>query len=182
MSQRERQPSGGAVEAAPRPAAGQPVPPRPPPAPKPSAKGAPLWEDLFRAAPPAQQLELLSLAGRQGVLYAHQLPPSSNGSSGDPGRQLVAHLLNGQCGDLLPARTEPLSPLDTELDAAQREAVARALSTPDICLIQGLPGTGKSRVVAEIIAQAATRGDRILLLAPTTAAIDRVLELAGASP
>src|SRR5260370_643723 len=68
MSQRERQPSGGAVEAAPRPAAGQPVPPRPPPTLKPGAKGAPLWEDLFRAAPPAQQLELLSLAGRQGVL------------------------------------------------------------------------------------------------------------------
>src|SRR4051794_38647637 len=101
MSQRERQPPGGAVEAAPRPAAGQPVPPRPPPL-KPGAKAAPLWEDLFRAAPSAQQMELLSLAGRQGLLYSHQLPPATNGSATDPSRQLLAQLLSGHSCDLPP--------------------------------------------------------------------------------
>src|SRR5205807_866083 len=106
----------------------------------------------------------------------------SNGSTGDPGRQLLAHLLNGQSGDLQPVRAEPVALIDSELDAAQREAVARALATPDICLIQGLPGTGKSRVAAEIITQAAVRGERILLLAPTTAAIDRMLELTAGRP
>src|SRR5205809_1497409 len=182
MTQRERQSSGGAVEAAPRPAAAQPLPPHPPPALKQGAKGAPLWEDLFRAAPPAQQLELLSLAGRQGVLYSHQLPPLSNGSVADPARQFLTHLLSGQPCDLQPVPAEPLNVFDTELDAAQREAVARALATPDVCLIQGLPGTGKSRVAAEIVTQAAARGERILLLAPTTSAIDRVLELTGSRP
>src|SRR5947208_12116335 len=34
----------------------------------------PVWEDLYRAISPEQQRELLSLAERQGVLYAHQLP------------------------------------------------------------------------------------------------------------
>src|SRR5439155_8860667 len=63
-----------------------------------------------------------------------------------------------------------------ELDAVQREAAAKALATPDIFLVQGRPGSGKSRVVAEIIAQATARGERVLLLAPTAAAIDRVLE------
>src|SRR5947208_8085571 len=120
MSQRERQPSGGAVEAAPRPAAGQPVPPRPPPSQKPGAKAAPLWEDLFRAAPPAQQMELLSLAGRQGVLYAHQLPPPANGSAGDSGRQLLAHFLSGQSCDLNPVRPEPVSVFYIALDADHR--------------------------------------------------------------
>jgi len=65
---------------------------------------------------------------------------------------------------------------DSALDARQREAVARALATPDFCLIQGLPGTGKSRVATEIIVQAAARGERILLLAPAPAALDRILE------
>ena len=38
----------------------------------------------------------------------------------------------------------------------------------------------KSRVVAEIIAQAAARGERVLLLAPNAAALDCVLERIGA--
>src|SRR5262249_27425363 len=78
-----------------------------------------------------------------------------------------------------PATPAPVDALDAELDAAQREAVARALQTPDLCLVQGLPGSGKSRVVAELVTQAAARGERVLLLAPDAAAVDRVLELAG---
>ncbi len=68
------------------------------------------------------------------------------------------------------------------MDRTQRDAVARAVATPDVCLIQGFPGTGKSRVVAEIILQAAQRGQRILFLASTPAALDRVLELLGTRP
>src|SRR5205085_8526334 len=45
---------------------------------------------------------------------------------------------------------------------------------------QGFPGTGKSHVIAEIVTRAAERGERMLLLAPSTAAIDRVLETVGA--
>src|SRR5438309_923658 len=41
----------------------------------------PVWEDLYQAIPPEQQRELLSLAGRQGVLYAHQLPVTTNGTA-----------------------------------------------------------------------------------------------------
>ncbi len=167
MTQRDRQTSGGVFEVGARPAA---VPAAPGP---PTARG-PLWEDLYRSASPAQQRELLALAGRQGVLYAHQLP-APNGT-GDRNRQLLGRLLNGQTRDLQAIRPAPVEVSDTTLDATQREAVARALHTPDVCLIQGLPGTGKSRVVAEILTQAAARGERVLLQAPTAAAIDRVLE------
>ena len=76
-------------------------------------------------------------------------------------------------------RPEPLTYVDGDLDENQREAVARAVFTPDLCLIRGLPGTGKSRVVSEIVLQAAARGERVLLLAPTPAALDRVLERVG---
>jgi AAA domain len=60
--------------------------------------------------------------------------------------------------------------------------VARALQTPDISLIQGRPGTGKSRVLAEIIRQATALGQRVLFLPPASAALDRVLgQLADAN-
>jgi hypothetical protein len=122
-----------------------------------------------------QQHELLALAGRQGVLYAYQLPVLANGSPVDPSRQLLARILGGASAELQPLHAEPVTVGDPELDALQREAVAKALATPDILLVQGRSGTGKSRVVAEIIACAAARGQRVLLLAPSTAAIDRVL-------
>src|SRR5207247_152668 len=47
---------------------------------------------------------------------------------------------------------------------------------PDIALIQGVAGTGKSRVLVEIISQAAKRGDRVLFVAAHPEALDVVLE------
>ena len=140
------------------------------------------WEELYHSASPAQQQELLSLAGQQGLLYAHQLPPApTNGTrpSSDDARtsRLLSQALAGQVEALAAVVVEAVAVHDTALDACQRDAVARALATPDLCLIQGLPGTGKSRVAAEIITQAAARGDRVLLLASGAPALDRVLEL-----
>jgi hypothetical protein len=170
MTQRDRQASGGVFGTAPpAPPGSAAVPP------------APLWEELFANATPAQQQELLTLARQQGVLYAHQLPPP-NGSSADRPRRLLNRLLTGPVPDLEPVRAAPGTPTDPDLDESQRDAVAKALATPDACLIHGLPGTGKSRVVAEIVTQAAARGERVLLLAPTAAPVDHVLELVAERP
>jgi hypothetical protein len=136
---------------------------------------------VFPNATPAQQEELLALARRQGVVYAHQLPAPSNGT-GDRNRHLLTRLLAGHVADLDPVCAAPAPVTDPELDEGQRDAVAKALATPDVCLIQGLPGTGKSRVVAEIVTQAAARGEQILLLAPVPAAVDRVLEAVADCP
>jgi hypothetical protein len=185
MTQRERQASGGreqpaatvVAEAPPRPSAVTAAPLHAGTGPQ-GPDPAPPWEDLYQNASPQQQEELLALAGRQGVLYEHQLPPPAGNGTGTgtaPGRPLLGRLLTGQARDLEPVRPLPLTVHDTGLDAAQREAVARAVQSPDLCLIQGAPGTGKSRVVAEIITQAAARGERVLFLAPHAAALDVVL-------
>jgi len=62
----------------------------------------------------------------------------------------------------------------------QRLAVATGLSCPDISLIRGPPGTGKTTVICEIIQQLAVeQGLRILMVAPTHTAVDNVLERIG---
>jgi hypothetical protein len=141
------------------------------------------WETLYRHIPPAQQADLLALAARQGLLYSHQLPtavsPRSAPADESRGWNLLGKMLAGQVAELEPLRPQSLDLADAELDDGQRRAVAAALATTDVCLIQGLPGTGKSRVVLEILAQAARRGDRVLFLAAHAAALDCVLEQAG---
>jgi hypothetical protein len=140
---------------------------------------ASLWLNWYQQASPCQRQQLLSLAAAQGFVLAHQLPAPETLAAPRPSPLLPA-LLNGQLGDLVPLRPACPETFDESLDAAQRLAVARAVSTPDVCLIQGYPGTGKSRILAEILRQTATRGQRVLLLAPSSSALDRVLErLAG---
>jgi len=130
---------------------------------------------------------VVALAARQGVLLTRDLGlaegvgPRAAGSAGQARRPALAALLNGQVRDLEPIRPGCPELADADLDPYQREAVARAVHTPDVCLIQGLPGTGKSRVLAEVVVQAAGRGERVLLLAPTGAAVDQVLERLGPS-
>jgi hypothetical protein len=146
----------------------------------PDARPADLWTDWYHRASPIQQQEALLRALHQGIVYAHQLadlPPSAA-----PRRSLLSSLLNGQVKELAPLYPPALEYHDGELDRTQREAVARAVATPDVCLIQGPPGTGKSRLLAEVILQAAQRGERILFLAPTTAALDSVLERLSQHP
>src|SRR5439155_27140260 len=121
--------------------------------------------------------ELLSLARRQGVLYGPQLPaaPPPNGALRDLPRQLLGQLLAGQVSDLAPVPAAAVAVRDGALDGPQREAVARAAGAPALFLLQGLPGSGKSRVAAEVIAQAVAAGQRVLLLAPTAAGLEGVL-------
>src|SRR5205809_1358512 len=162
-------------------------------APPPSAadrtvRAADRWDGLFDALPPALRQTLLDKASTC-PLTADQLPsPATLGI--DAGRQLLTRLLAGQGLDELaplpPDWDDPASSARTgvspELDAQQRAAVAGALRTPDLVLVQGQPGTGKSLVAAEVIARAAARGERVLLVAASAAALDRALELLADRP
>src|SRR5262245_6559625 len=132
-------------------------------------------EEDFPALSPSQQLELLALAERQGLLPAgparatNAPPPDADAARSD-----LAALFSSS--NLPPAPlAEPIEPVDRELDRFQIDAVGRALQTPDVFLIQGSPGTGKKRVIAEVIRQAVREGRRVLLVGPG-AAIDAVLD------
>lgn len=67
----------------------------------------------------------------------------------------------------------------SDLNPAQKEAVVKILSSPDLCLIQGPPGTGKTTVIAEAIIQLVRRGQRVLLASQAHTAVDNALDRLG---
>ncbi len=58
----------------------------------------------------------------------------------------------------------------------QRRFVELALASPDLTLLDGPPGSGKTTAICELIRQCLDRGERVLLCASTHVAIDNVLE------
>ncbi|MET0388158.1 MAG: AAA domain-containing protein [Polyangiales bacterium] len=76
----------------------------------------------------------------------------------------------------------PLQPLAAEqcldpgLNESQRAAVGLALAAPELALIHGPPGTGKTRTLIELIRQALRRSERILVTAASHAAVDNLAE------
>jgi DNA polymerase III delta prime subunit len=58
----------------------------------------------------------------------------------------------------------------------QRGFVEQALGSPDLALLEGPPGSGKTTAICELIRQCLDRNERVLLCASTHVAIDNVLE------
>lgn len=65
----------------------------------------------------------------------------------------------------------------SDLDESKREVVRHALGSQDLLIVEGPPGTGKTTVIAEIVAQqlARTPRARILIVSQTHIAIDNAL-------
>lgn len=84
-------------------------------------------------------------------------------------------------GQLRPLPPPPIPVADDEV-ARQLAAKALALNTPDIALIHGPPGTGKTTVISNIVEALVKAGKRVLLVAPTHVALDNVLERVGDAP
>ncbi|MFO0929872.1 MAG: AAA domain-containing protein [Gemmataceae bacterium] len=104
----------------------------------------------------------------------HQLPAVP--PAAEPAPSALLELLAGRPVSLAPVCACSVDILDAALDERQRLAVARAVASPDVALVAGHPGCGKSRVVAEIVRQQLRRGLRVLLLASAGEALDGVLE------
>lgn len=64
------------------------------------------------------------------------------------------------------------------LDSSKRAAVISALTSPDVLIVEGPPGTGKTRFIVGLIAEELLRNPkiRILLASQTHIAIDNALE------
>ncbi|KAH1069927.1 hypothetical protein GLYMA_03G139000v4 [Glycine max] len=68
------------------------------------------------------------------------------------------------------------TPFNKNLDHSQKEAVSKALSSKNVFLLHGPPGTGKTTTVVEIILQEVKRGSKILACAASNIAVDNIVE------
>lgn len=89
-----------------------------------------------------------------------------------------ARLVEVLLGDEAPRVVSGPEPtyLDRGLLDAQRRAVRLALEAADVHLVHGPPGTGKTRTLVELVRQCVGRGERILVSAPSHAALDTLGE------
>lgn len=70
------------------------------------------------------------------------------------------------------------SPRNSGLDASKNQALLSALSSKDVFLLEGPPGTGKTSYITALLDSYLERNpvDRVLLVSQTNVAIDNVLE------
>ena len=66
------------------------------------------------------------------------------------------------------------------LDPAQRRAARHALNAEPLAVIHGPPGTGKTRMLAAVLAELVARGERVWALADSNAAVDHLAVQASA--
>lgn len=108
-----------------------------------------------------------------GAIYRTQqeaLETLREGASKNP--CLLRALVDHRFQNYTPATRLP----EKTLNAAQQEAFQRALTIPDLLLVWGPPGTGKSRTITEIARQYSKEGRRVLITSGTHKAVDNVLE------
>ncbi|XP_027902111.1 DNA-binding protein SMUBP-2 [Vigna unguiculata] len=101
--------------------------------------------------------------------------------------QLSKGVHKGPASDLIPVlfgERQPtvskkdisFTPYNRNLDQSQKEAVLKALSSKNVFLLHGPPGTGKTTTVVEIILQEVKRGSKILACAASNIAVDNIVE------
>ena len=71
---------------------------------------------------------------------------------------------------------KPPTDISQRLNLSQHDAIRHALSSNDLAIIHGPPGTGKTTTVVEVIRLLVARGQRVLACAPSNTAVDNLLE------
>ncbi|BGP26200.1 DNA helicase [Rhodotorula toruloides] len=94
----------------------------------------------------------------------------------EPLLPLLAVLL-GQQKPTLSQRSpdEPLAFINENLNASQEEAIDFALSSNEVALIWGPPGTGKTETLVEIIRQCVKMDKRVLVCGASNLSVDNIL-------
>ncbi|XP_020881185.1 DNA-binding protein SMUBP-2 isoform X2 [Arabidopsis lyrata subsp. lyrata] len=102
--------------------------------------------------------------------------------------QLSKGVLRGPASDLVPVlfgerqpsvskkAVKSFTPFNKNLDQSQKDAITKALSSKDVFLLHGPPGTGKTTTVVEIVLQEVKRGSKILTCAASNIAVDNIVE------
>ncbi|KAI9121393.1 hypothetical protein K1719_008426 [Acacia pycnantha] len=101
--------------------------------------------------------------------------------------QLSKGVHKGPAADLIPVlfgerpptvskKDVSFTPFNTNLDHSQKDAISKALSSKNVFLLHGPPGTGKTTTVVEIILQEVKRGSKIIVCAASNIAVDNIVE------
>ena len=77
--------------------------------------------------------------------------------------------------DVIPSLTRPRPEPTTILNSSQLNAISHVLSAEDYALILGMPGTGKTTVIAELVRTLVSRGKTVLVASYTHSAVDTIL-------
>src|SRR5262249_10221304 len=110
---------------------------------------------------------------KSGATWRRERPTMSGDETGRPS---LDHFLDRDFKHVTPLEPEPITLLDATLDESQREAVAAASQTPDICVIASSANERQDRLVVEIIRQTVANGERLLLVASSSARVNTILE------
>lgn len=74
------------------------------------------------------------------------------------------------------SKAKDISFHDPTLNDSQKDAIGFALSSEQIALIHGPPGTGKTYTLIELIRQLLDRGQRVLVCGPSNISVDNIVE------
>jgi DNA polymerase alpha-associated DNA helicase A len=72
--------------------------------------------------------------------------------------------------------TKDITFFDLTLNPSQKDAIRFALSSPEVALIHGPPGTGKTHTLIELILQLLKQGRRMLVCGPSNISVDNIVE------
>ena len=89
----------------------------------------------------------------------------------------LRELMFGEAAPRKGGEREPDTWHEERLDQAQRRAVGRALGAPDLFLVHGPPGTGKTTTAIEIARQHVARERSVLCTADSNVAVDNLVEM-----
>ncbi|KAK9921847.1 hypothetical protein M0R45_030343 [Rubus argutus] len=99
----------------------------------------------------------------------------SKGVQKGPASDLIP-VLFGERAPTLAKKEVTFTPFNKNLDHSQKDAITKALSSKNVFLLHGPPGTGKTTTVVEIILQEIKRGSKILACAASNIAVDNIVE------
>ncbi|KAM5558897.1 hypothetical protein ABKV19_020516 [Rosa sericea] len=99
----------------------------------------------------------------------------SKGVHKGPASDLIP-VLFGERAPTVAKKEVTFSPFNKNLDHSQKDAISKALSSKNVFLLHGPPGTGKTTTVVEIILQEVKRGSKILACAASNIAVDNIVE------
>jgi hypothetical protein len=109
---------------------------------------------------------------RQYEIQKTALKALHDGNSSNP--HLLDIVVKGLFAKL--GKSLPVPPAIDGFNLSQCKAISYAENIPDMLLVVGPPGTGKTKSIREMVKHSASRGEKVLVTSKNNKAVDNVLE------